>query len=183
MLSTFRCGLLFLAMSSAVFAEGPKSVPPKVTATLRKKEDTFQIRRSPERTVYLIKSPSGIGDAKITRSDGDWPRNIAIRLQYDDERAFGMLESCSLRTDRLEIGCALRIPDLARRQPVPVKLPFWFLNPTGDPKFQHTGGIKAAGTLDATVQLQSTGLEITLPPDCLMDSKTLTLDWIDAYRH
>ena len=179
-----RSGLwLLLATTSLAFADEPKTTPPKLLSELRKPGDTFVARTEAHRTVYVITSPSGIGDAKITRAEGEWPRHVALRLQYEQGRPFTMLEAFSFRTDRLEVNSALgRIPEKAQREPVPVKLNFWFVSSAGEPKFQYTGRIPAAGTLDATVQVNDGSLEIVLPADCLTESKTLRLDWIDAFR-
>ena len=175
--------LLHLAMISCVFGEEPKMAPPKLQSELRKKEDTFVPRTEGKRTVYVITSPSGIGDAKITRLAGEWPRHTALKLQYEQGRAFTRLEGVSLRTDRLEVNGPLGgIPEKANREPVPVKLNFWFVSKAGEPEFQHTGEIPVAGTLDATVQVEDGGLELVLPADCLTESKSLKIDWIDAYR-
>lgn len=175
--------LILLAVSSAIFADEPKSEHPRLAVELLKKEDSFFPRRAQDRTVYVLKSPSGIGGAKVIRTSGTWPRQTVLRFQYDDERAFTMLEGFSLRTDQLEIrGQISGSLEKASKEPVPFKLSFWFVNRDGEPKFRHTGGMPAAGTLDATIQRKTSGLEIALPAGCLQESKSLQLDWIDAYR-
>ncbi len=176
---------ILLIVGSMAVADEPQPAPPRLTIKLQKKEDTFQIRRSAQQTVYLFKSPSGIGGATITRMEGDWPSRVVLRLQYDDERPYRNLEGFGLRTDRLQLnGGISEIIRKIKQEPVTAKLHFQSLNTSDDSKSRETAiAVPAAPLiLDVTVQMKSTGLEIALPSECLNGSKTLSVGWIDAYR-
>lgn len=178
-----RWGFLLAVLSSVALAEGGKPAPPKLAVEMNKPEDTFFVRRSAERTVYVIKCPSGIGGAKITKKEGDWPRNVILRFQYDDERPYHRFESFGIRTDRMEISTSITLKlEKGAQTPVPVKFPYRLVDAKGTSKPADKGGIPASGVLEGTVQLKASGLEISLPPECLVDSKTLNVGWIDAFR-
>lgn len=176
-------GFVLVVLASVALAEGEKPTPPKLAVEMNKPGDTFFVRRSAERTVYVIKCPSGIGGAKITKKEGGWPRNVVLRFQYDDERPYHRFESFGIRTDRMEISTSITLKlEKGAQMPIAVKFPYRLVDAKGSSKPADKSGIPASGVLEGTAQLKASGLEISLPPECLTDSKSLKVGWIDAFR-
>jgi hypothetical protein len=59
-------------------------------------------------------------------------------------------------------------------------VPFTFLDANGDFEPLETGS--EGGTLDLKVEKTDRGVELRLPPRMLVGSKSLEVNWIDAFR-
>ena len=175
-----------ICLSGIVLAIVPTAfaAEPDLKVELRKAEDKFVGNAEAKRTLYVITSPSGIGQVKVTRVSGIWPRNVALRFQYKPSHRFTNLEGFFLRTDRLEIrGFVRPRRDKASPKGLESQLHFWFLGPDNATRTQGTGDVPPAGTLDVVVREAEGALEFSLPANLLGDTRTMTLDWIDAYRN
>ena len=67
------------------------------------KDNRIGVAKEKGRTLFLVTSPFGIGQATIRLKAGQWPQNIALRFQYKTEKGggFGNLEHIRLTSDRL----------------------------------------------------------------------------------
>src|SRR5438067_2455769 len=139
---------------------------PKYQFTLKKPQDSIEARKDEKRTVFVVTSQSGIGEGTIALTEGRWPRDIVLRLQYDKERGFKMLESFGLTTNRIWVSGSQRTSG---------KMALYFLSPEGKP-----GDV--AGQVNVTVAEKAGALELTLPAHLLGGAKEVRLKWIDAFR-
>ena len=67
-------------------------------------EDSAEVRKEKNRTVLVVTSKSGIGSAIVTLTEGQWPRDVVLRLQYAKDRGFTSLESFGLDTNRMRVS-------------------------------------------------------------------------------
>src|SRR6476620_6179331 len=56
--------------------------------TTRRKSDTVTVQATKERTVFVVKSPSGISHAGIERLDEGWPKSVVLRLHLKGLEGF-----------------------------------------------------------------------------------------------
>ena len=54
--------------------------PPKFKITTKRKDDAVEVRAVKDRTVFSVKSPFGISQAVIERTDDKWPETVVLRL-------------------------------------------------------------------------------------------------------
>jgi hypothetical protein len=139
---------------------------PKYAFALKKPQDSMEIRKDDKRTVLVITSQSGIGEGGVLLTEGRWPRDIVLRLQYDKKRGFKMLESFGLTTNRIAVSGSQRTSG---------KMALSFLSPDGKPE-----GV--AGQVNVAVAEKEGALELTLPAHLLTGAKEVRLNWIDAFR-
>ena len=109
-------------------------VPPgdlMVQAMVQKSGDRISIQYAEDAVSFLITSPSGIGEATLKVLQGQWPKEVRIRLRYADGRGFTAVEgfSCSIRgRPPLEVRAVTLHPQYAE-----VLLPSDGLQGTGHP--------------------------------------------------
>ncbi len=139
---------------------------PKLKFQPRKPEDSAEVRKEKDRTVFVVTSKSGIGGVLIELDQGKWPRDVTLRMTYGKERGFQMLESFSLETNRIKVSGSKGASG---------KMPFGFVGPDG--KSEMT-----AGHLNVTVKEREGALEVTLPAHLLTGAKEVKVEWIDAFR-
>jgi hypothetical protein len=156
--------VLILAGLSILMADKNEA---KYQATLKKPGDSIEFRKEVKRTLFVITSKMGIGEGVVTLTEGRWPRDVVLRLQYDKERGFTMMEGFALRTQRIQITGSLRESG---------KMELTFLSSDGKAE-------GAAGHVNVTVQSRSGALEVTLPAHLLAGAKDVSISWIDAYRN
>lgn len=135
-----------------------------------KNTDSAQVQQENGKTIFVITSPSGISEVKVTLTQGQWPRQLVLRYLYKKDTGFRYLESWGIRTETIAVHGSQRQSGA---------MPFYFQtledksNPSDPP----------AGTLDIRVQETDKAMEVTLPPNMLQNSKQIQLSWIDAYRN
>src|SRR5205085_1906168 len=71
----------------------------------RKADDTVAVGGDQGRTVFDIKSPSGIGRAVVERKGEAWPKAVVVRLHLKG------LECLKVYNGKVEIGAAVGIRD------------------------------------------------------------------------
>jgi hypothetical protein len=103
---------------------------------------------------------------KVLLTEGRWPRDVVLRMQYDKARGFAMLESFGLKTARLSVDGSQRASGA---------MEFYFLSPEGKAE-------APAGKVNVKVEARGGALEVTLPAHLLTGVKEVTFDWIDAFR-
>jgi hypothetical protein len=139
---------------------------PKYHFTLKKADDTVEVRKEEKRTVFVVTSKSGIGDMKALLTEGSWPRDVVLRFVYDKARGFTMLESFGLQTSRISVDGSLRTSGA---------MELYFLSPEGKAE-------GAAGKVNVKVEARAGALEVTLPAHLLTGTKEVRFSWIDAFR-
>src|SRR4051812_12497091 len=101
------------------------------------------------RAVFTVTSESGIGEATLARTSGDWPGHVTLRFRYTSGRPFQTIEGFELTTARLrargglkgEGGLPFTLPDAAGMFPAR----------------------PAAGVLNVEVERTKSGLDVKLP--------------------
>lgn len=162
-----RCLLLLLLLAGIAYAEEAK--PPRLDAAFRRGGGTFACRVDGAAGVFTITNASGIDGVTLTLREGAWPRDVVIHYRYDAEHGFRMLEHFSVETPRLVVATFLHNPDPPA---------FRFKNADGT----LDKDAKDAGTLNLVIIRTETDVEVHLPPNLLAGEKTVTLEWVDAYR-
>ncbi len=137
---------------------------------LQKPEDSIVVRTDDKLTLFVVTTASGIGDATVALTPGQWPKNITLRFQYPKGREFTVLEGFSITTPRL------RVQDAAR--PGQTKMPFQLLDGEG----KSDAGDAPAGGLNVGVERRQGGLGVGLPSYFFAGSKEVKFSWIDFYR-
>jgi hypothetical protein len=155
--------MFLLATCSLALADKEEA---KYQFMLRKGEDAIEERKEKDRTLFVATSKSGIGGVQVTLAEGQWPRTVALRLQYSKDRGFTNLEAFTLQTARLHVSGSLRRSG---------DMELYFLGPDGKP-----GDL--AGKAKVTVENKDGGLIVTLPAFLLTGARDARFEWIDAYR-
>jgi hypothetical protein len=166
--------VLFLVAALIVGQPAPATKEPsyKIVDVLKDK-DTVVARKEKGRTVFLVTSESGIGDAAIVLASGEWPENITLRFQYSKGRGFHWLEDIRLYSDRGVVSGTEKMSG---------KMPFCFAGPDVTQDVIQPGGRDAAGFLDVRVRRTEEAMDVTLPAYMLRGSSKLRMSWIDAFR-
>lgn len=160
---------------TADLAEGDEKTSYKITT--RKKEDTVGIHTEKDRTVLVVGSPSGIGQADIERLEANWPRVVVLRLHLKGLESF----RASNGTIRLDASVSVhegkpRVrlwKDGKEESPLDEKNQFWT-----DIRIVNRDSTPAKG-----IPLKDGYFEITLPKAFFEGNpKSITLNWIDFYR-
>ncbi len=159
--------LLILCLFAGLL-HAAEATPPRFTAEFRR-GGTLETRVEGTTGLFVITNPSGIGGVTLTLVEGAWPRDVVFRFRYDDERGFTLLEHFGLETSRLVVHTFLH------QQEKPA-----FRLKSADGKLDPDA--PAAGTLNLTLTRTDAGVEARLPAHLLAAEKTVTVEWVDAYR-
>jgi hypothetical protein len=68
--------------------DAPKDQPAKFKITTKRKDDTVEVRADKGMTVFSVKSPFGISQAIIGRTEDDWPKTMVLRLHLKGLSSF-----------------------------------------------------------------------------------------------
>ncbi len=163
--------VLLLAIASADANETSKF---KVQAKLP--DDAVAVQEQENQVRFVIRSPFGISQAKIERTDVRWPSQVRVQLHL-----LG-LESLKLQVDSIRIEAAVSSHDgsmrlwLAGHEDMPLNqehrywMPIRMVDQDGKPttSLPHKDG----------------WFEFTLPQAILeANPQSITLQWIDFYRN
>jgi hypothetical protein len=138
-----------------------------------KENDTVVAQKEKGRTVFVVTSPSGIGDATIVLAKGEWPENVTLRFQYEKGKGFYWLEDIRMYNDRVVVRGTEKMSG---------KMMFCFAGPDPAQDVIEPGGRDSAGLLDVRVRRTEEGMEVILPANMLRGSGKLRVSWIDAFR-
>jgi hypothetical protein len=165
-------GMLLVAALVVGQPGGEVNEPTYKFVAVQKATDSVVARKEKDRTVFVVTSPSGIGDATIVLAGGEWPENVTLRFLYA-KKGFHWLEDIRLNTDRVVVPGAEKMSG---------RMPFCFAGPDAKLDVIQPGGREAAGFLDVRVHQTKEAMGVTLPAHMLRGSAKLRLAWIDAYR-
>jgi hypothetical protein len=144
-----------------------------------KKEDAVTVTADPQRTVFVITSPSGIGGATLERKNASWPKQVVLRIHLRG------LESLSLTSGDLKLSASVashsgnpRTLILLKKQaqdapPLTKDSPYWTDLLTLDAKGKSVSGLP-----------DKDGYFEMVVPQALLEENAgkLTIGWIDFYR-
>jgi len=163
--------LIFSAFT--ILGGGTANDEPAYEYKLRKPADTILAIKEKTRTVFVVTSPSGIGDGSIKLKSGPWPENVTFRFVGSDGKAFSNLERIDLTTDRLRVEGNLKLSG---------KFRFCFLDAKKTPAAIEPGKRESAGMLNVVVEKRADAFEVTLPACLLIGSTQVELSWVDEFR-
>lgn len=137
------------------------------------KDDRIEVMPSAARVVFIVRDPGGIGGATITRTGGDWPATVVVRL------CLRGLESLTLTAgDITLIASVASHGDHARRvvrrnggadHPLDNNSPYW-----ADIRIRSDS---------RRIPLKDGYFELIVPAAMLRNkADSLSLRWIDFYR-
>lgn len=164
----------FLGTMSAVTAGDDKATKFKITT--KRDNDTVEVRADKEKTVFVVKSPFGISNAVIERTDEKWPDAVVLRLHLKG------LENFRASNGRVKLDAAVSSQDGKARlwkdgkedTPLDAKSPYWM-------EIRMIGG---DGKPARAIPLKDGYFEMALPKAFFEGNpKAVTLGWIDFYRN
>ncbi len=144
----------------------------------REAATTTPRRSGPKRgkATFTIKSPSGISQLAIERTDDKWPDAVALRLRFTG------LEFFQATNGKITLNASVSTQDRKVRlwkdgkegTPLDAKSPYWM-------QFRMIGG---DGKPSEAIPLKDGYFEMQLPKAFFEGNpKSITLDWIDFYRN
>jgi hypothetical protein len=68
--------------------DDPKKSLPNFKTTTRKKDDAIEVRSDKDKTLFIVKSPSGISQVVIERQADSWPKTVVLRLHLKGLESF-----------------------------------------------------------------------------------------------
>src|SRR5262245_63812641 len=113
-------GLLLVAALVVGRPDGEANEPTYKVVEVRKAADSVVAQKEKDRTVFVVTSESGIGEAAIVLASGEWPEKVTLRFVYSKDRGFHMLEDIRLYTDRVVVQGTQKSSG---------KMPFCFVGP------------------------------------------------------
>jgi hypothetical protein len=177
-----RKTLLALALLLGHFASaegGDSSIyqPAPFKISTKRPDDRVDIETATDRTLFIVKSPSGISQAVIERREETWPKAVALRLHLKGLESF----RASNGTAPLDVAVSMRDGNIKVRRSKDGKedalldetSPFW----------TDIRIVSGDGQPAKSLPLEGGYFEITLPRaffEC--NPKSVTVRWIDFHR-
>src|SRR5258708_35660842 len=90
--------VLTLLGAQSVFADQPP-----FELQLKRPGDSATIKAEADRVVVAVTSHSGIGRMTLTSKEGRWPKNVTLRLRYQNGQPFRTLEGFETTSSRMEV--------------------------------------------------------------------------------
>jgi hypothetical protein len=151
--------------------------PPRFKITTRRKDDSVEVRADKDKTLFSVKSPSGIGQAVIERQEDAWPGTVVLRLHLKGLSSF-RASNGKVRVDAavsMEEGkTQVRMwKDGKEDAPLEEKSPLWTdIRIVGDD-----------GKPAKELPLKDGYFKVALPRAFFGGNpKSVTVNWIDFYR-
>ena len=163
------------AMLLLALTVGASYDQPKFKITTKKPDDTVEVRPDKDKTLFIVKSPSGISQAVIERQDDTWPKVVVLRLHLKG------LESFRIANGKIRLDAAVSSQngkvrlwkDGKEDAQLDEKSPFW-------------ADVRIFGGDGKPVReppLKYGYFEVTLPRAFFEGNpQTITVGWIDFYR-
>jgi hypothetical protein len=144
---------------------GGKATPSTITVATRKPDDRFELTALPGRETLTIRSPSGIGGARIERVGDRWPDRLTVRLRLKGLESIKVSNGTAIVSGSASVQGEPRprlslARDDQRAQPIDKSSPFF-----------------------VDIRAIDDGFEFDLPKALFESSpKSMTVEWIDFYR-
>lgn len=156
---------------------GGEEQPGRFKITTKRADDTVAVQGDGDRTTFVVKSPSGIGQAVVERVGDKWPGIVVVRLRLKG------LESFRASNGTIKLDAAVSSQegkpkvrlwkDGKEEAPLDEKSPLWM-----DIRL-----FSGEGKPVAELPLKDGYFEMTLPKAFFDGNpKSITLNWIDFYR-
>ncbi len=150
---------------------------PRFGVTCRKPDDAVTVGGDQDRTVFDVKSPTGIGRAVVERKGDAWPKAVVVRLHLKG------LEHFKASNGTVAVGAAATIRDgmvevrqwKGDNEQTPLA--------DGDPLRMAVRAVDRDGKPAARMPLDGGHFEVTLPAAMFAGGpRAITLEWVDFYR-
>ncbi len=66
----------------------PKDQSARFKVTMKRKDDSLEVKAEKDRAVFAVKSPFGISQAVIERQEAPWPKAVVLRLYLKGLESF-----------------------------------------------------------------------------------------------
>jgi hypothetical protein len=166
---------VLLFVSTLVFGDGGDA-PAKFKITTKKNDDGVEVRADKGKTIFIVKSPSGISQAVIERHEENWPKAVVLRLHLKGLESFRASNGkVTLDAAVSSQGGKVRIwKDGKEDAPLGEKSPLWT-------DIRIIGG---DGKPAKALPLKDGYFEMALPNAFFEGNpKAITVNWIDFYRN
>ena len=168
----FTALTMFVGMMSAATADDT----PPYKITLKRDNDTVEVRADKEKTVFIVKSPFGISQAAIERTQEKWPESVVLRLNLKGLENFKASNGkATLEASVSSQDGKVRIwKDGKEDMPLDAKSPYWM-------EVRMVGG---DGKAAKAIPLKDGFFEMALPKAFFEGNpKSITVNCIDFYRN
>jgi hypothetical protein len=163
------------AVSVAAAGEAPKQQSDKFKITTKKTDDAVEVQVEEGKVVFSVKSPTGISQADIERTNEKWPDTVTLRLYLkglEHIRAsnsnFTLDAAVSNQNGKVRVW-----KDSKEDAPLDEMSPFWT-------DIRIVGG---DGKPTKEIPLKDGFFEMKLPKAFFEGNpKSITVSWIDFYR-
>lgn len=143
---------------------------PEIQVDVNQTGDAAVVREEEGRALILVSTRTGIGRLTMTAKNSKWPRQITLRLRYEDGKPLKSLEGFECTSPRLQIrsnsGQSGRVP---------------FFLAGDDGKFSRDDQ-SPSGWLNLQIKPGGEGLDIQFPDNLWKGEKQVQIQWIDFYR-
>lgn len=159
--------------STAVGGDGDKSL---FKVTTKKTDDAVTVQSDKDKTVFVIRSPSGISQAVVERTNETWPEVVLLRLNLKG------LESFRVTNGKVKLEASVSSQNGKVRlwkegkedAPLDDKNPYWM-------RIRMMDG---DGKPAKEIPLKDGSFELQFPKAFFEGNpKSITLSWIDFYRN
>jgi hypothetical protein len=142
----------------------------------KRPDDRIEVKSEDGETRFVVRSPFGISNATIERTNKEWPEKLVIQLRLQG------LENFKLSTDELKLEASVSSHDGSVRlwkdgkenAPLDSKSPYWMEIKILDNEGKPT---RAIPVKDGSFEMQ-------LPKKFLEGNpKSFKVEWIDFYRN
>ena len=169
--------LVIVAVMAAVLSTGCTDVvkDTQLKITTKRADDRVDVKVEKDRMVFSVRSPFGISQTVIERTDGNWPDIVMLRLHLKG------LENFKVSNGIITLEAAVSSQDSIVRlwkdgkehSPLDSKSPYWM-------EIRMVGH---DGKPTTSIPLQDGYFEIQLPKAFFEDNpKSITVNGIDFYR-
>jgi hypothetical protein len=173
-----RLLLLVMGLLPVLAGADDGTAPTRFKTTTRRKDDAVEVQANKKKALFIIKSPFGISQAVIERTDEKWPDAVVLRLHLKG------LSNLGASNGQVRVEAAVSIQkgkaqvrvwkDGKEGAPLDKKSPLW----------TDIRVIRGDGTPARELPLQNGYFEVALPKAFFEGNpNSITVNWIDFYRN
>ncbi len=167
---------LGVSLAPALLQSAQQSAPFKITT--KRDGDKVKVSGEPDKAIFSVISPSGIGQVEIERADEQWPGSVVVRLCLNGLESFRA--SNGKTTLNAAVSSSSAKPqsrlwkDGKEEAPLEANSPYWM-------EVRLINGDDGSA---ATIPPSNRYFELLLPAAFFENNpKSITLNWIDFYRN
>ena len=163
-----------IALAISIVLIVDETSPVKVTT--KRDDDTAEVAVEKNKATLSIRSPSGISQAVIERTQEHWPEKLVVRLHLQGMESLKIVsESIKLEASISSSNGDFRIWRSGEEEkPLDEKSSLWF-----EPKL-----LDSKGNVSKAIPLKDGYIELQLPKALFAaNPRSITLSWVDFYRN